>query len=470
MNVATHNDRLTRALRDAAPAVWDWDIAKQELVVTTRVREIYGFCAQSKLGIRDLIEPILTQDRQKILQSNGELKPVQNIRYRINNPIRGIRWVKTKVVAENQLSEPFLVAGFTGTIEDVTDEIFGTQALLESEERLRFAVEAGKMAIWENDLETGTITITPELNAMFGFPKEAKPSLSELRSRYAPGELEKVGKLGATWEVVKERIANGQLNPRQIIEPAENEDRMQVQADLSIIVPPGITKHLLYRAQYVYSLEGRPRITGFLVDVTEQRRAEEQLAVIARELRHRVRNSFAVVQALATQTFRSDQSIETMLQTYLARIYALSLANDVVLDTEAGDADLSDIIQRIISPYRNRRADSFVLEGPPIRIVGRCVTALSMVLHELCTNAVKYGALSRAERQVQLLWHTAEQGRIAMNWKEQGGPPVIVSDRKGFGTKLLKLMVTDTLSGTMDMDFRHTGLNCEICIGDVIVK
>ncbi|WP_246737414.1 HWE histidine kinase domain-containing protein [Nordella sp. HKS 07] len=239
----------------------------------------------------------------------------------------------------------------------MTDEMDAAHALIESEERLRFAVEAGKMAIWEIDLETGVVTITPELNAMFGFPRDYKPSLAELRSRYAPGELEKVGRLGASWEVVKDLVASGQMAPRSIGEMPKDDDRTQVSAELSIIVPPNRTKHLLYRAQYIYSLHGRPKITGFLVDITDKRYAEDQLGVVARELRHRVKNSFTVMQALARQIFNQDIDKRTALESYLGRLQALSLANDIVLDTEVDAANIQEITERLTAPYREVRQD-----------------------------------------------------------------------------------------------------------------
>jgi len=347
----------------------------------------------------------------------------------------------------------------------ISDKIEADLALLESEERLRFAVEAGKMAIWEIDLETGAVTITPELNEMFGFPRDYKPSLAELRSRYAPGELEKVARLGASWEVVRELISKGQLTPRPLGDAGREEDRTQVTADLSIIVPPNITKHLLYRAQYVYSHKGRPKITGFLVDITEKRRIEDQLGIVARELRHRVRNSFTVVQALARQIFSQGTDQKAALQSYLGRLQALSLANEIVLDTEAGAADIRDIAERITAPYREVRPDSIVLSGPSIEIGGPVVTGFSMVLHELCTNALKYGALSRPEGQVLLSWTKSDDGRMILDWREQGGPEVVKPEREGFGTRLLTRMVSDTLSGTIDLQYRPAGLNCRIYTG-----
>jgi two-component sensor histidine kinase len=332
-----------------------------------------------------------------------------------------------------------------------------TRTLLESEERLRFAVEAGKMAIWEVDLDTGMVTPNAELNAMFGFPQGYKPSLAELRSRYAPGELERIGRIGASWEVVKELVSKGQLLPRPLVGTSRSDDATQVSADLSIIVPPNIKKHLLYRAQYVYSPQGRPRITGFLIDMTEKRRAENQLAAVANELRHRVKNSFTVVKALARQTFVKDMDCEAALESFLGRVQALSVANDLVLDAEAATTDLRDVVAKITAPY-----SSIEVEGPSIALAAQAVTAVSMILHELCTNALKYGGLSSPVGHVSLKWSASGKSGMVLEWKESGGPPVNAPEREGFGTRLLRRMVADSLSGTIDLHYHPAGFHCRI--------
>jgi two-component sensor histidine kinase len=332
-----------------------------------------------------------------------------------------------------------------------------TRTLLESEERLRFAVEAGKMAIWEVDLDTGVVTPNDELNVMFGFPQGTKPSLTELRSRYAPGELERIGRIGASWEVVKELVSKGQLSPRPLAGARRSDDPTQVSADLSIIVPPDIKKHLLYRAQYVFSPQGRPRITGFLIDITEKRRVEDQLAAIAAELRHRVKNSFTVVKALARQTFAKDMDCETALKNFLGRVQALSLANDLVLDAEAATTDLVDVVAKITAPY-----SSIEVEGPSIALEGQAVTAVSMILHELCTNALKYGGLSNPAGHVSLKWSASGTSGMVLEWTETGGPAVIKPEREGFGTRLLRRMVADTMAGSIDLHYHPAGFHCRI--------
>ena len=192
------------------------------------------------------------------------------------------------------------------------------------------------MAIWEVDLETGNVTNTRELNVLFGFPPDAKPTMKELRSRYAPGEVERLAKEGATWEVVRKRFEAGEFSPRDHQLKRNEGDRTQVQAQVTIILPSNITKHLLYRAQYAYSLEGRPKITGFLVDITERKLAEDRLSVVVRELHHRFKNTVAVVYALAKQSF-DKATTNAAMETFLGRLTALSAATDMILQGEGGE-------------------------------------------------------------------------------------------------------------------------------------
>jgi two-component sensor histidine kinase len=389
----------------------------------------------------------------------------RNIHFRIKRASKDVRWVRADIDSVVDPSDFSKALAYTCTLEDITQQVEFHHALIESEERLRLAVEAGKMAIWENDLETGIITPTPELNRMFGFPADAKPSLAELRSRYAPGEIERIAKAGATWESVKTRIASGELKPRVIGEESDDTDRTQVQVDFSIVVPPGITKHLLYRAQYVCSHEGRPKITGFLVDITDKRRAEDQLTIVARELRHRVKNSLAVVQALAYHSFNKESDSAAALQSFLGRVQALSLANDLILSAESGEADINEIVDLITKPYRSANASPFILSGSSMRLNSKAASTFSMVLHELCTNALKYGALSHPDGRVHLNWLCFDDGIIKIVWREQGGPLVAPPSRKGFGTRLLNRIVAGSLGGSLQFDFEPSGLICSVCLG-----
>ncbi|HKQ95052.1 MAG TPA: HWE histidine kinase domain-containing protein [Aestuariivirgaceae bacterium] len=465
--------RLAKAINEAAPAVWDWDLATDTLLATRRLHDIYGFPETLTVRFEDLHRATFGPDvgwMDDLLKGNSDLPDGGVYRFRINRADTGeLRWIRAHVIATPHVEQPQRAASYTATIEDVTEESRANFALRESEVRLRLAIEAGRMAVWEVDLESGTVTNSPALNLMFGLPKDATPTFAELRAHYAPGEVERLAAEGASLEAVRRRFASGEVVFRRHQGgPLDGEDRTQVQAELSIIVPSGMTKRLLYRAQYAYSLEGRPRITGLLVDITDRKLAEERLAVVARELQHRVKNSLAVVQTLATQSFRNAPHAQDAAKAFLDRLYALAKATNIILDSATQDAELAELVEAITKPYRLAQRNAFVIAGEPVRVTGKVATALSMVLHELSTNAVKYGALSVSSGHVRLAWRSTPDKRLLLDWEERGGPAVEPVPEKGFGTELLEILVGSDLAGTLEIRFEPEGLVCRIATGKIL--
>jgi two-component sensor histidine kinase len=288
-----------------------------------------------------------------------------------------------------------------------------------------------------------------------------------LRALYAPGEVERLKQEGAALEAVRELYAQGRFKPRRYYFDPADDDRTQVQAELSIITPSGQRKRLMYRAQYTFNLEGRPQITGLLVDITERKLAEERLSTIARELQHRVKNSLAIVQALAVQSFRSSDVSTGAIESFHARLKALALATDLILSNEIRTADLATIVQKVIDPYRCPGRDRFILGGPPVQLPEKAVTAMTMVLHELCTNAAKYGALARDNGSVVLNWQSLPGG-LSIYWEERNGESLQGSLKDGFGTQLIRTLVRNDLSGTVEFNLPPTGLTCRIVTGNIL--
>jgi two-component sensor histidine kinase/PAS domain-containing protein len=461
--------RLAEAMNAAAPAVWDWDRPTGKFIASNRIYEIYGFPSTVPLTFNELCNATHSLDTgwaDELLQGAPRLRHAGLYLYRIRRVDTGeVRWVRTLISVVTGPGDAETVVAYTGTVEDVSDQIRATHALRESEARLRLAIEAGKMALWEVDLEAGTVTNTPDLNLLFGLPEDAKPTFEELRSHYAPGELDRLAEEGATLEVVRARFARGDFKPRQEGVSA-GEDRTQVQAEFSIITPAGVTKRLLYRAQYVFTLEARPRITGLLVDITERKLAEEQLATVARELQHRVKNSIAVIQSIAFQSFRDFGDNQIAVKSFMDRLRALAIATDIILHSGQSDAEVSDIIDKITKPYRRvTDHEVLLLEGPLVRVPGRMVTALGMVLHELCTNSVKYGALSVPEGRVLLQWKPSAGQILEIRWQESNGPAVPPAPKKGFGSRLLETLVVGDLGGVLDLRFEPQGIICRFTTG-----
>ena len=469
------NPRLLQAIAAAAPATWDWDIATNVFQVSPGLRALHGFTENQEVSFAELRDLTANSHREWInwlerVVLKHEFGSAETFLYPITLASSGSRkWIETRLTVDRDLKDPFLVKGITGVLRDVTERINVHNSLIESEERLRLAVEAGKMAIWEVDLETGNVTNTRELNVLFGFPPDATPTMKELRSRYAPGEVERLAKEGATWEVVRKRFEAGEFSPRDHQLKRNEGDRTQVQAQVTIILPSNITKHLLYRAQYAYSLEGRPKITGFLVDITERKLAEDRLSVVVRELHHRFKNTVAVVYALAKQSF-NNATTNAAMETFLGRLTALSAATDMILQGEGGDIDFGKIVTSITRPYRTTQTDPFVIDGPSLLVTTKTAEAISMILHELCINALKCGALSQPAGRVSLTWEVQAEDKICMSWEEVGGPEPRQSREKGYGTKLIEALVMGELGGSATMRFEMTGLVCAIESGPFLAK
>jgi PAS domain S-box-containing protein len=197
-----------------------------------------------------------------------------------------------------------------------------------------------------------------------------------------------------------------------------------------------------------------------LTDITARKRSEEQQTMLVAELNHRVKNILAIVQSVAAQTIRNAGSLDTFNERFAGRLRALALAHDILTKTRWGGVELTQLLGEIAAPYRER----VILEGPPLLLPSQSVVPLSLVLHELMTNAAKYGALSGAGR-VDLTWRSEADGddsSVHMLWREAGGPVVTPPVKSGFGTKLIERVLTYDLDGSAALDFRPEGVECKL--------
>ncbi|WP_306225250.1 sensor histidine kinase [Bosea beijingensis] len=223
------------------------------------------------------------------------------------------------------------------------------------------------------------------------------------------------------------------------------------QAEYRIIRPSdGQIRWIAATAQIERGESGEPlRLIGAHRDVTERKEAEAEQRLLMQELAHRVKNTMAMIQALASQTLRSAGTLEAARETFSARLAALARAHDLLVGGRRADATVQDIAQSIIAlqgdPGRFRIAGEEVVLGP------KAALALTLILHELTTNAVKYGALSNDTGVVSLSWGVGEiEGvrQFRLRWRESGGPQVAPPSRKGFGSRLIERSFPAARTGT----------------------
>jgi two-component sensor histidine kinase/PAS domain-containing protein len=197
-----------------------------------------------------------------------------------------------------------------------------------------------------------------------------------------------------------------------------------------------------------------------LTEITERKRAEEQQATIVAELNHRFKNMLTLVQSLAAQTVRTSGSFEAFSDAFLGRLQALASAHDLLIQPRLSGIGLSELVRGVLAPFRSGEG-RIEASGPDIVLPCDSVIPLSMALHELTTNAVKYGALSNMKGHIHIGWRLIERNgyQIELTWEETGGP-IVKSQSAGFGTKLLALVLRD-LKAEFKINFDPNGLRFE---------
>ena len=196
-----------------------------------------------------------------------------------------------------------------------------------------------------------------------------------------------------------------------------------------------------------------------LTDITERKRAEEQLTTMVAELNHRVKNILAIVQSVAAQTMRSSGSLENFADAFTGRLKALAIAHDILTQTRWIGIGLSELLATVLAPYRTPEAPRVNLSGPAILLPAGAVVPLSMVLHELATNAIKYGALSTRRGSIDITWQLRDgaERQVELVWRERDGPKVKAS-ATGFGMKLIDTVISHDLDGKTRIEFDPAGM------------
>lgn len=215
--------------------------------------------------------------------------------------------------------------------------------------------------------------------------------------------------------------------------------------------------------------DAQGQVTGIFVegqDVTERMRGEQHLRLMVNELNHRVKNTLAMMQAVAAQTFRNAEDLPQAQAAFSARIMAFAKANDLLTGQNWEGASLGDVLAISAQTHAGNEPGRFVSHGPVVRLSPKTALALSMAMHELATNAVKYGALSAPGGRVLATWTVEDapgQGeRLKLEWREEGGPPVSPPARRGFGSRLVERGLAAELGGTVEVLFEPAGVVCRI--------
>jgi two-component sensor histidine kinase len=310
-----------------------------------------------------------------------------------------------------------------------------TLALLQTEQQLAFALEAGRMGTWELDIASGRLTASEACRTLFGFgPNDPFDRFDYILARVHPDDRQRRG------EAVAEAVATG----------------VDIETEYRIIKPGGEICWILSRGRATYD-DGNPvRIAGVAFDITVRRTAEDHQRLLIAELNHRVKNTLSTVQSIAMQTHQSDD-------TFLPRIQALARAHDLLTEASWEGASLADVVNRTLALHVAGAPERMLVSGPAIRLSPNAAVTLNLAFHELATNAVKYGSLSNATGRVTVAWTIDDRSSptvVDIEWLESGGPAVAMPTRRGFGSRLIERGLAHELGGECRLSFQPRGLEC----------
>jgi PAS domain S-box-containing protein len=204
------------------------------------------------------------------------------------------------------------------------------------------------------------------------------------------------------------------------------------------------------------------------VDLTKHMDEESQMRSLIEELNHRVKNTLATVQSIVWQALRANKDPKQIADSIESRLFALSRSHDLLSEENWKSAGLVAVIENALEPFgvKNGRADRLIIQGEDYRVTPKLTLALSIVMNELATNAVKYGAFSNDTGSIDIRWDLAslpqEESGLTLRWEEKNGPPVTLPTRKGFGTRVLERGLAHELACSVNLDFRPEGFVCTI--------
>ena len=328
-------------------------------------------------------------------------------------------------------------AGVLAVIRDISERKQAEDNVRVSEIRYRRLFEAAQDGVLLLDPDTCKIT-------------DANPFMTKLLS-YAHDEL--VGK-----ELYEIGLMKDESASLEMFRKLKSEHHVRYE-DLPLKSRDGRHQEVEVVAN-LYDENGRAVIQCNIRDITERKRTEEHNKLLMAEINHRSMNLLAVVQAVAHQTARTGDPA-TFVARLFDRIDGLAASQDLLIKNQWEGVDLADLVAAQLAHFKDLIGARVMLDGPPVRLTPEAAQGIGMALHELATNAGKYGALSNDDGRVHISWQfgTANGPVFLMSWSEAGGPAVALPTRKGFGQMVIGRMVEAAVDGTAEIDYRESGFS-----------
>jgi PAS domain S-box-containing protein len=343
---------------------------------------------------------------------------------------RGPFW--TRVAALPYQDENGQIIGATVVIVDIDTQKKAHDALAENEARLQITLDADGAGIWEASDDGREFVGSDRALALLGLQPGTPMTHDKALAAVHPEDRQKVEEaLRLTFEA-----------------------GAPFRVELRCPRPDGSIRWLQLQGELKH-FRGRRRLMGLVRDITERKRAEEHLYLLMHEVSHRSRNMLAVVHSIARQTAASN--MEEFIERFAERIQALSANQDVLIKNDWRGADVEELVRAQLAPFGDLMGMRIQIHGPHLRVTPSAAQSIGLAIHELATNASKYGSLSGDLGSVVISWQL-NGDEFTISWVECGGPCVKPPTRKGFGNTVTCAIAEASVEGHVELDYRRTGL------------
>lgn len=470
-------ERLATALRAAQFGVWSRDLASDVPQWDVRAREIYGWPDGEATApdLEELVRRVHPEDRARraaaieaAIAAGGP--DSYALEFRLRQADGRDRWVAVNGAVVKRDPGTGIARRLAGVVQDISDRKAAEHALGDAVEHLRVALDAGGLGAWEMDFGSGRAGFDARLAAVFGWPAEpAEVAVAAFEQQLHPEDRDR------TLAEFRAAASGGAA----------------FVSEFRVLRQDGSVRWLQGRGRPVQDSRraGEPagpeplrRLSGVALDVTDRRRAEERQALLVREVDHRAKNALAVVQSVLRLSPRRDPA--AFASAVEGRVAALARAHNLLAEGGWAGAELRVLLEAELATFLPEsgvpkgvpegvpRGDvepaaspdgpdpRILLSGPRVVLVPYATQPLSMAVHELATNAAKYGSLSAAGGRVLLSWRV-EAELLRLRWEEQGGPEVAPPARSGFGSRLVATTLSQQLGGQVRHAWQRTGLLVE---------
>jgi PAS domain S-box-containing protein len=441
-----HKATLADALAAGRVMAFDWDARTGRSSRSDNAASILGIedNQESSSAHNAFLKQLHPDDRGSVKAKIRELSPgnpAYALTFRFWRPNGEQIWLEETATGEFDTTGTLLrVKGLT---RNITDRKKAELVLEERNVLLALAGKAARVGSFAYDFGADLMQVSEGYTTLYGFPEgQTTVSRNAWLARVHQEDVDRVQELR-----------------RRAIRQGLSEYGFEFRS----LHPTAGVRWIEARSFISYKPDGSPlRVLGVNIDVTERRRSEDQQRVLIAELDHRVKNVLSTVVAIIAQTHGGHASLPDFTAALERRIKALARTHELLSQNRWVGVSLRDIVQREFAPYEPGKAE---MGGPRVMLTAEAAQAMAMVVHELTTNAAKYGALSRRNGRVQLRWwwlRNGSSGRLAIEWQEIGGPPVRAPSQVGYGTTIVRELVPYELNGTVALDFPPDGVRCRM--------